>query len=146
MNKKRVTFLVSAFALCGVINVKPGLVSARNNSTDTQFSYNYCQDGSDGCAPARKKMDNSASYIKIRYDNPKGLIYWVAADTSSNANCLSMPARSYRNIEIPLGGYAFFSNDFYPKYRWAFPCWGGHDGSTRRVAGKWSPDNYQKIR
>lgn len=136
--KKKLVAMFSTVLLAGTL-ANVGTAYA-NNYKDATFKFRYSADGSDvTVAPAREKMDNTATYVKLT-SNSIDLMMYVCGTNSPNKDT-GLPDMCSTVVFVPKGDYRYISNTVYGKYKYAYLRGGSDIKGIHLVEGRWSPDN-----
>lgn len=139
MNNK-VKYFMGALALTCVMGTF-AQTSFANNHKDTTFDFEMYGDGADNAYnDTREKEDNTATYVKPNSNSDDA---YVVVCGTNHSNIRNEPYHHECGDagRINAGSYRYISNTVYPKYKYAYLCFGRDNRRMNHYVGKWSPDN-----
>ncbi|MDD6427844.1 hypothetical protein [Candidatus Weimeria sp. HCP3S3_B5] len=112
-----------------------------NNHTDTPFDFevDYCAGTDQMVDKPRRKMDNTASYVKLTAKSDDAWPSFRGTNSSTNYT-LGLDEETGSSSKLRAGNYRYISNSAYPKYKYTYLMLGSNDNRVRFI-GRWSPDN-----
>ncbi len=119
--------------------------ASAGNTDDKSWKFDYNGDGSDGSCIARKKEDNTYTYVKCDSDNPRALEVYAGASKGIGVGDSGTPFGSdYRTAAhtIKPGTRIYFENKAKQKgYSATYLVFSDTQHKAGKYTGVWSPDN-----
>ena len=142
--KKGIAKFYVVVALVAIASNTGNIVSA-NNYEDEVFYFDYNGDGSDIPTKARKKTDNTYTYVRS-LDDSEGILGVGAAAKKGIKEGDEGDPFSYDyctdRYRIAIGSRKYFENKAYAKgFSTTYLVMASGDHKPHYYHGKWSPDN-----
>lgn len=135
---------VTAVCVVSIIMQAVSFASA-GNTDDKSWKFDYNGDGSDGSCTARKKEDNTYTYVKCDSTNPRALEVYAGASKGIGPGDYGSPFGSDYSTpahSIKPGTRIYFENKAKKKgYSATYLVFSDTWHTSGKYTGVWSPDN-----